>query len=91
MKKELLKELPEEVANEVLETLVWFTGCSVTYENGKFHVLNGVMLTAQKAPDYKYYGYFKNSDIYTKEELKANLEKVSDWYRQNELKNRDNA
>lgn len=65
----ILKSLPDEVQCEVLDTLKWFSGCFISFANGRFNISVGCGLLDKYPQDFKSIGYLKNTDIYTNEEI----------------------
>lgn len=62
-------ELPEEVKEEVKETLKAWQGCYVQKRDGKYMVSIGIGLTAGD-DGWRFVASFENYDIYTPEEIK---------------------
>lgn len=63
--------LPEDVQQEVKETLKCFGDCHVEYCNGKMTVDTGWCLKAKYAADECVIGVYRAKEIYTAEELRA--------------------
>jgi hypothetical protein len=69
MKTLNINTLPREIKEEVKEQLTAFTRAYVTYENGQYTFTSALSLdTRIKASDFTTYE-FKNTDLYTQEEI----------------------
>ena len=64
-----MNSLPTEVQNTIKERLEAYHSVTVIYENGKYDVDAGCFLKSSYAKDFKVIGEFKDSDIYTKEQM----------------------
>jgi hypothetical protein len=64
-----INQFPQVTQDEIKETLKNFQGVYVLRENGNYHTSIGIALTGeQAADDYKSW-HFKNTDIYSQEEI----------------------
>jgi len=71
-KEELLK-LPTDVVEDVKSTLEIYNECNITFENGKYKVSSAICISSEYAPDHKFIGVVYANDIFTKEEIEANI------------------
>jgi hypothetical protein len=74
--KATLSQFPVEVQEEIKSTLTCFDSVNISFSNKKFRVSTGLGISSEYPEDFKYYGEIKNSDIYTKEEMKINLKNM---------------
>ncbi|GHV40865.1 hypothetical protein FACS1894187_22160 [Synergistales bacterium] len=65
---DLLKEVPEDVRDEVFDALKTFGKIHLTFENGKYNVLTEATTKTKYARDYEFLGIIKAEDVYTKDE-----------------------
>ena len=74
---ERIKRLPENIQEEVKETLKAFTGCYVEQneETGEYMVSTGIGITKEHNP-WKLIEDFENTDIYTNEEIEKYADEV---------------
>lgn len=70
--KTLFDCLPKETQDEIKKTLKAFPECSVWIEYGEHKVRTGSAVSKTYAPDLKYIGSFKDSDIFTESEMILN-------------------
>ena len=78
----VIQALPLEIQSEVLEILKYWTGCYVMqHEITKaYDVSVGIGITSRYNPN-KCVASFKNSDIYTDEEIEENNKNCScEWF-----------
>lgn len=66
------EELPDEMKEDVKETLKAFHECTVIFENGKFLTSAGISIKSSYADDHFVCGTYKDDQIYTLEERRAN-------------------
>ena len=79
---ETMKNLPLEVQEEVKETLKYWSGCYVMQNEitKDYNVSVGIGITSRYNPN-KCVASFKNSDIYTVEEIQENNKNCScEWF-----------
>ena len=63
---ERFNSLPEEVQARIKDTLKAYDDVDVWYEDGRYTF--GTVLKKSYAPDHRYVGTYRASDIYTEEE-----------------------
>lgn len=64
-----INNFPQKIQDSIRETLTAFQGVYVIRENGQYHTSSGIALTtSNNADDYKSW-HFRNTDIYTEEEI----------------------
>lgn len=68
-----LEKLPEEIQQEVRQTLKAYQRCNVYFEYGKFHTRTGYCVKAEYNFDHFVCGEYKASDVYTEEERRQNF------------------
>ena len=66
---EIISSLPGDAQSEVFEVLKWFSGCFISFANGKYVVSVGCALLDKYPQDFKSIGYLKNTDVYTNDEI----------------------
>jgi hypothetical protein len=83
--KEQIAEFPQEVQEQIYDTLKAYNSVSVLYEYGEWHVSSSDCLKAQYGADFKVYGRIYVDDIYTEEERTQNyIDTFNDypyWYK----------
>lgn len=73
---EKLNRLPEDVQNEVIETLKAWSGCYVDlYNDGHYEVSTGIALVNGTLP-YNTIASFKNSEVFTPDEISKYADEV---------------
>lgn len=74
---EKLNRLPKEVQNEVIETLKAYEGCYVDFykKDEHYEVSTGIALVNGALP-YDTIAYFKNSEVFTPEEISKYADEV---------------
>ena len=63
-----LNALPQEVQEEVKNTLKAFDKVNVIYEYGAYHVTASVTLKKVYAADHEFIGTYKAADVFTQDE-----------------------
>lgn len=71
-----LDKLPEEIQQEVRQTLKAYQRCNVYFEYGKFHTRTGYCIKAEYNFDHYVCGEYKASEVYTPEERRQNYIEV---------------
>ena len=66
------EELPDDMKEEVKETLKAFHDCTVTFENGKFSTSAAISIKSSYGVDHFVCGTYKDDQIYTLDERRAN-------------------
>ena len=66
------RALPSKVQEEVESTLKAYDSANVTFENGEYKVLTGIMLKNQYATDFKVIGTVKKEVLFSQEEQDLN-------------------
>lgn len=69
--KEALAKLPEDIQNEVRDSLHCFNEINVWFENGKHHASIGRCIRSFYSADHKFIGVAYRNDIYTPEEIRV--------------------
>ena len=64
--------LPAKVQDDIKSALRAYDKAYVVYEYGEYHVSVGISLKAQYAPDHKFIGVFKATEIYSEDERMLN-------------------
>lgn len=73
-------ELPENIQQEVKQTLKAYNRCGVYYEMNLFHASTGTCIRARYSPDHFVCGDYYAKDIYTEEERRQNyFESFGSW------------
>ncbi len=76
MKTTTLNQFPTAIQEEIKSTLTCFDSVNISFSNGKYRVSTGIGISSEYAEDFKFYGEIKNSDIYTKEEMRINYKNM---------------
>lgn len=71
-----LSELPEDIQEKAKDILKAYDEVNVIYENQEFHVSTGIAILARYPQDKFTCGYYKQEEVYTKEERKQNFKEV---------------
>ena len=64
--------LPIEVQADIKKALRAYDRAFVVFEYGEYHVSVGISLKAQYAPDHKFIGEYKATEIFTEDERAIN-------------------
>ena len=68
-----LEALPEEIQNKVKSILKAYNEANVVYEYGRFNVSASYGIKSHYNYDHFVCGYYKQDEVYTKEERKQNF------------------
>jgi hypothetical protein len=67
----------EKIANEVMTTLAVYGQTTIWYEHGRYDSTPHAILTATYAADRRMITRVKDTEVYTPEQLKANLAELN--------------
>ena len=71
-----LNQFPEEIQNQIMDTLTAYKSVNIDFSNGKFNVHTGISISTSYPEDFKYYGVIKNSDVYSPEQIRYNTSQL---------------
>jgi hypothetical protein len=71
------KAQADKIAKEIMSTLAVYETTRIWYENGEYNSTPHAILTATYAADRRMVTTIKDNEVYTPEQLKANLAELS--------------